>query len=494
MESWGSKMKLSGKLSFLLFIFVLFIPSVYGETVLSLDCPSSSVGNSTINCGVLATSDIELSAVSTKLKLSSNLEFVRFTTDASWQGIGDNGNIDLYTYPNQKGEIKLGVATIKVLNDKGRTGTISLENTTVYKSDFSGVVLNNFSKNIKILSGNNNLSALTFDKGSLTPKFSKDTLKYTLTVDSDTVLIQATAEDENARISGIGVKELQYGENNFIITVTSEAGSKKEYSISITRLNNQDNSSDKENGDSSVKGDDKVQVPPIKEEKKNTDVDASKNENSKEEVKVLPTLKALIIEGYSIDFKENVYTYSIDLLKQEKELRIQAIPMDEKTKVTILGNNNLITGANEIIITLENTDGEKNTYKIIASKKGDICLVKKIRIENYSFKFNCSQYEYELKIKDEDHLNIDVIPIDKNTKINISHNNHLKSGDTITISVDKDGSVSQYLIKILKEDKENTSIIASQKSVIVIGIGILLLGYFMGRVIIKRVLAKKNKI
>ena len=71
---------------------------------------------------------------------------------------------------------------------------------------------------------------------------------------------------------------------------------------------------------------------------------------------------------------------------------------------------------------------------------------------------------------------------------------HLKSEDTITVSVDKDGSDFQYLIKFLKEDQENTSIIASQKSVIVIGIGILLLVYFMGRVIVKRVLAKKNQI
>ena len=232
------------RLCFLVTVFLIFLSPVYADTSLSLACPNTSTVGSTINCNVVVNSDIDLSAVGTRLRLSSNLELVKFTTDSVWQGTGDNGNIQLYTFPNQKGKVNLGVASIKVLeNQNSSTGTISLENTTFYGDNFNGFNGKNVSFNIKVLSTNNDLSSITLDKGSLTPSFNKDTLNYQVTLDSSNVTIGAVASDKKATVSGVGNKELKEGKNTFVITVTSEAGEKREYQIVITKpVKKQDNS------------------------------------------------------------------------------------------------------------------------------------------------------------------------------------------------------------------------------------------------------------
>ena len=106
------------KIKYQLFLGFLFfaIPftSVLASTDISVKCISGGIVGSTIDCEVFVTSDIEISAVSMKLSVSDNLEFVSFKTDSSWQGNGDNGDVALYTYPNQIGEIKLGIVTLKI--------------------------------------------------------------------------------------------------------------------------------------------------------------------------------------------------------------------------------------------------------------------------------------------------------------------------------------------------------------------------------------------
>ena len=482
------------RLCFLITLFFLFLSPAYADTSLSLACPATSTVGSTINCNVVVDSDIDLSAVGTRLRLSSNLELVKFTTDSVWQGTGDNGNIQLYAFPNQKGKVNLGVASIKVLgNQNSSTGTISLENTIFYRADFTGMNGNNTSFNLKILSTNNNLSRITLDKGNLTPSFRQDILKYQLTLDSSNVTIGAVAEDKSAVVSGIGPKELNYGENIFTITVTSEAGTKKEYQISITRPSKeQDNSGKKE---------DNVKNPSHNEEKKNSsssshaETSSSNQEtnSSSQEKKDQLKLKELVVDGYSLDFQKDKNTYSLVLLNQEKKLKIKATALSDEIKVIISGNENLKVGENKISILLEDKEGNKNTYTIIATKKSQVCVVKDIKVVGYKLNFDCNQYKYSLSIKDEDKLNIDVIPTDEAIKVNIYHNSQLKNGDTITISVKQGDNEYQYLIKISKKE-ENSTIITDNKKVLILG-GIVIVGllYLVGRFILKKKFFSKSK-
>ncbi|MFR1171228.1 MAG: cadherin-like beta sandwich domain-containing protein, partial [Coprobacillus cateniformis] len=47
------------------------------------------------------------------------------------------------------------------------------------------------------------------------------------------ITINAKAKDSKASVSGTGEHELKVGENNFVITVKAENGSKKTYTISV---------------------------------------------------------------------------------------------------------------------------------------------------------------------------------------------------------------------------------------------------------------------
>lgn len=475
------------RLCSLVTVFLIFLSPVYADTSLSLACPATSTVGSTINCNVVVDSDIDLSAVGTRLRLSSNLELVKFTTDSVWQGTGDNGNIQLYTFPNQKGKVNLGVASIKVLeNQNSSTGTISLENTTFYGDNFNGFNGKNVSFNIKVLSTNNDLSSITLDKGSLTPSFNKNTLNYQVTLDSSNVTIGAVSSDKKATVSGVGNKELKEGKNTFVITVTSEAGEKREYQIVITRpVKKQDNSEKKE---------DNIKNPSNNEEKKNSNTSSdtetsSSNQEKKDELK----LRELVVDGYSLDFQKDKNTYSVILLNDEKKLGIKAIALSDDIKVTISGNENLKVGENKISILLEDKEGNKNTYTIIATKKSQVCVIKDIKVVGYQFNFDCNKYEYRLSIKDEDKLNIDVVPTNEDTKINIYHNDNLKDGDIITISVKYGDNEYQYLIKISKKE-ENSTIITDNKKVLILG-GIVIVGllYLVGRFILKKKFFSKSK-
>lgn len=88
----------------------------------------------------------------------------------------------------------------------------------------------------KEYSTNNYLSSLTVNGHSLSPKFKKDTLNYTLTLDEniEKITINARAEDKNATISGIGEKKVSEGDNKINIIVTSEKGTKRTYTINAT--------------------------------------------------------------------------------------------------------------------------------------------------------------------------------------------------------------------------------------------------------------------
>lgn len=89
-----------------------------------------------------------------------------------------------------------------------------------------------------VKSSNANLSSLSVSGGTLSPAFSQSVTKYTATVENSaaTATINASKANKNAKVSGSGVVNLQIGDNSFVITVTAEDGTKKNYYLTIKRL------------------------------------------------------------------------------------------------------------------------------------------------------------------------------------------------------------------------------------------------------------------
>lgn len=77
---------------------------------------------------------------------------------------------------------------------------------------------------------------LTVDKGTLTPEFSSDVTEYKveLTSEENEIYIDAEVWDDNATLSGTGLKILKVGSNSFTVDVTAEDGStRKAYTINV---------------------------------------------------------------------------------------------------------------------------------------------------------------------------------------------------------------------------------------------------------------------
>ena len=89
-----------------------------------------------------------------------------------------------------------------------------------------------------VKSSNNYLSSITLNAGNLSPEFYRETFEYTvenLPEDTLELEINATAEDERAHISGLGVVSLNPGENRIQIEVTAENENVREYVLIVNR-------------------------------------------------------------------------------------------------------------------------------------------------------------------------------------------------------------------------------------------------------------------
>lgn len=115
---------------------------------------------------------------------------------------------------------------------------------TVYGFDESSMSVTNGSKTISIktqaeieasYSKNNYLSSLSVDGYEISPSFNKDTLEYSLDLDSsvENVKISAAVEDKTASVNGIGDITLVEGNNKIEIVVTAQNGSTRTYVINI---------------------------------------------------------------------------------------------------------------------------------------------------------------------------------------------------------------------------------------------------------------------
>ena len=135
--------------------------------------------------------------------------------------------------------------------------------------------------------------------------------------------IKAEPEDSKATVTIKGEKELKEGENTVIISVDAEDGTTKLYEIKVTKK------------DKTVFG-----------------------------------LTSLKIKDANIEFKPDVYNYSINIKSDVDILEIQAVASEEGATVEITGNEELKEGENIITIIVSSKDGEKKaTYQIKATKE-----------------------------------------------------------------------------------------------------------------------------
>ena len=191
-------------------------------------------------------------------------------------------------------------------------------------------------------SSNANLSNLGIRPNDFTG-FKPGTTTYQVEVPENVteVEVYATAQHAKASISGTGKKSLNVGANAFNVVVTAEDGTKKTYTINVTRQG--------------------------EVEEENPEGTTSEEEET-EQAKGLAELK---IDNLSVSpaFETGVYEYQVKYIGQDTELNITTKATQEDYVVEVTGNENLKEGENIITILVSDKDGNNvATYQVTVNK------------------------------------------------------------------------------------------------------------------------------
>lgn len=211
-----------------------------------------------------------------------------------------------------------------------------------------------------------NASDATLKNLGINPKeydfsgFKKDQTEYSVEVPNEikTVEIYAEATDSKAQVTGTGDIELNEGANEAKIEVIAQDGTKKNYTITITR--------------------------------KVSEVATTSLTDTKF------GLSNLSITGQTISptFKNTVYSYTVGLREDLSNLDIKATATDSDAKIEIVGNENLQQGENTITIMVKNEKTNQTaTYQITVNKN----VVSETKVERNFF--NPSTWGKEMIIK-----------------------------------------------------------------------------------------------
>lgn len=166
------------------------------------------------------------------------------------------------------------------------------------------------------------LSEITISEGELNPNFSSSITNYSVNVEYEveSIELNAIATNGEATISGNGEKQLNVGDNSFIIKCTAEDGSYTDYTININRQKSDD-----------------------------------------------ATLSSLEVEGQTLspEFNSNVTNYNVEVLNAVDNVNIIAKANDTNASISGAGNQAVNVGANNFNIVVTAQDGTTNkTYSI----------------------------------------------------------------------------------------------------------------------------------
>jgi len=519
-------------------LLVLFLMGINGVSAMTLKPSGDSAGKRGGQITVyikLNRSDSEktISAVDGTFSYDGNALTMISSENlmSNWTELSAVSNNGMFGYANLAFNQLINTTSqnvVKVIfkvNDNAAYGntTISVNNPSATDENGDGVSITGGSHTVKVLSDVNTLTNITVSGGNLT--FNENTTSYDMTIDSDKITISATKKDDNSTVSGdIGEKALKYGKNLFKITVTSESGAKKEYTLNITRPDNRSsvNTLDSlklsegninfkkdtlkynltvENKVTSIKVDATLtdnkssfvsgygpRTVVLKEgtnsvlikvkaenevEKTYTITVTRKSDGTKSDNNYLSELK--LSEG-NIDFKKDELEYNVSVLYDVEEIEITVKTEDSKAKYEIDGENKLEVGENQFVITVTAESGATREYTVIVDRKAEDeelssnTKLSSLKVNGYKLNFNSDVYKYNLQIKSETSLIIDYELDDKKSFATIEGNNNLENGSIIKLTVTaEDGSTSVYEINILKEESSNLWIF------IVIGIVVVLL-------------------
>ena len=277
------------------------------------------------------------------------------------------------------------------------------------------------------------LKSLDVSGYTLSPKFSKNTTTYSMTVKNNiaSLKVDAVPTDSKAKVTITGNSNWKVGVNPIKIKVTAEDGTTKVYTVNVTR---------------------KADTSKPSSDPKTDDEDEKSNDSY---------LKDIIISDGIISpkFDKNKTEYSITVPYEVTKLNLDYVKSNDKANVKVRGNSDFKVGeVNTVTIDVTAEDGSLRTYTInvTRSDKKSNNDLEDIIIEDGDLDpdFDPDKTEYTVDIPgDKDNINIKAITNNSKAKVQILGNDNLKEGkNKISIIVtDENGFSKIYTVYAYKK-------------------------------------------
>lgn len=378
--------------------------------------------------------DIKVTSTDTVVKYATNLvfdssvlELVSVSSQNNWKGANSISTSPLsleFTHSGVSGSSVIATVTFKVKTDASKVSanlTLQQANATVQVLGSDGsesesiLTITEATKKFAIKSTDNYLKDLTVN-GKTVNNFKSTTYTYVMQVESDVNVakIVATANHTGATFTkGFASRDvdLEYGENEVLVKVVSEAGEERVYTILITRVDNRESNN---------------------------------------------YLKNIIINGgkIKIDFNRNIDTYRIKTYGLET-ISVDATCEDAKATVEVLIPDPLIIGENTITIKAISESKVERVYTIIidnTDERVDTSL-KNLAIEGYNIEFDKKVLDYEIRYEDKYK---DGLEIKKNSTLSTDDGVYID--ESLLDQTNKDLKVGSVVKIRVYYDEENETI------------------------------------
>lgn len=316
-----------------------------GSTIVSCDKTSLNPGDKT-TCSILATSTDKLFGITGSISLDGNIaldgnlsyyntftEPTGNTTDLNFSLVSMDGinaskskiiSFIIKNTGSTSGSAKVSVSGVSMTVGDVEVDTISSTGGStalnLLEKEVTTPVQQNTTPQDAVISNDNKLKSLTIE--NLPFDFNPNTLEYNLTASEDMteLVIDAKANNKKAKITLPDNLHINEGDNTFVIKVTAEDKTEKEYKLNINLT--------------------KEEIP--------------------EPGIVSSLLFDLSIEGYPINFDKHTFIYEIKDCRKKK-LNIKYTPEDENATVEIIGNSD-IEKNDVIVIRITSSNNEITDY------------------------------------------------------------------------------------------------------------------------------------
>lgn len=482
----------------IILIIALFMPVMVEAATTSISCPAAASIGQTITCSI-SVSHPNLNGVSLKFA-TSGVSFVSCNPSSIFNGSRtcQASGAALTTTNATNGGLIL-TASFKI-NAAATIGVNSVEVSDAADKLYSS---NNASAAVRILSSENTLTRITI--GGQVFNNPSQTINLSLNEAQTNILAVAPSA---AKVSGAGVKTLNYGLNKFVITSTSESGIARNYTITITRADTRSTNNNLKNltistGVINFTANTTYYKTEVATTVTSVNITASladpkarfvsypqslnlnygsnsahikvQAENGaiktytievvrKDERSSDTTLQDINITGFDIDFTKDKNSYDLTVPFDTEKLTLETSTSSDKAKY-VVENPDLKEGLNVVSILVTAENGATNTYKInvIRSGKGvklsDDNYIKDLKIAGYDLSFKSKEQQYSLTIDKDYDLNIEVKLSDPKAKYEISGNKNLKDQSKIRISVLSESSKKRVYEILIKQKSETPDIL-----------------------------------